>query len=530
MKKTVEDVLQIESFQKTHLIAGKNGIRREVKGATLMEVPDIIPYVEEGRLLITTLYPIAGNREQMEQLIVQLNEKRLAGICIKPLRYIESIPDFMIAQADELNFPIIELPQDANLSILVNRILEMFLDEHIAQMEFRNVLHQNLMELMLQGANVEQLTEKLAQLMKREIRILDNLQRTICHCYEDGVVEAAVHDNIRVIPEDEMLVPIIAKDKQFGYIDIIKRMDLLPPDDNIRIVAEEAAMLLASVFYREYSVILEQRNFRDAFVMDLLQGKREAVREIENRMQAYGVRFVFPMYLIVVRLFTGDDKERREFYNRIIEDAGFEVQSDRRALHGQSGYLLCYQDVLVWFKYGKTMDEIEQSCMEILHKIVGWIGGGKKAGIGISEQIDSPSFLKDVYNQTCNLVNAGAPIHKQSFLILYRDNRILELVSRIPDTEVLSQFVERVLGPVIQYDQDNHGELMETLKILIDNHFQMKEASAASFLHYNTIRYRVSRLKELGIDFEPGRGMAELVLAYEGYVWLRAINENHFQT
>ena len=66
---TVEDVLRLEGFEGVRLVAGRRGLGRTVTSASLMEVPDILPYVEENTLLITTLYPIAGSREQMEHLI-----------------------------------------------------------------------------------------------------------------------------------------------------------------------------------------------------------------------------------------------------------------------------------------------------------------------------------------------------------------------------------------------------------------------------------------------------------------------------
>jgi len=177
---TVEDVLRLEGFEGVRLVAGRRGLGRTVTSASLMEVPDILPYVEENTLLITTLYPIAGSREQMEQLIPELGSRGVAGICIKPLRYIEQIPPVMISQADELGFPIIELPMGANLSTLVNLVLSMSLNDYISQLQFRDSVHRNMMEMLLSGAEVEELAEKLAELLQKDIVLLDNQLDSIC--------------------------------------------------------------------------------------------------------------------------------------------------------------------------------------------------------------------------------------------------------------------------------------------------------------------------------------------------------------
>ena len=100
MKQTLRDILNLEGFKKCKVIAGENGLGRLVQTASLMEVPDILPYVEENTLLITTLYPIASEKGKMATLIPALNNKMVAGICIKPMRYIDEIPQTMLDQAN----------------------------------------------------------------------------------------------------------------------------------------------------------------------------------------------------------------------------------------------------------------------------------------------------------------------------------------------------------------------------------------------------------------------------------------------
>ena len=49
---TVEDVLRLEGFEGVRLVAGRRGLGRTVTSASLMEVPDILPYVEENTLTV----------------------------------------------------------------------------------------------------------------------------------------------------------------------------------------------------------------------------------------------------------------------------------------------------------------------------------------------------------------------------------------------------------------------------------------------------------------------------------------------
>ena len=62
-------------------------------------------------------------------------------------------------------------------------------------------------------------------------------------------------------------------------------------------------------------------------------------------------------------------------------------------------------------------------------------------------------------------------------------------------------------------------DLLKTLFALIETQFNHKEAAKKLFIHYNTLRYRVNRLKELGIDTNNGLEIAEIILAYHINMW-----------
>lgn len=65
-------------------------------------------------------------------------------------------------------------------------------------------------------------------------------------------------------------------------------------------------------------------------------------------------------------------------------------------------------------------------------------------------------------------------------------------------------------------------KLIKTLRVLIENNFNLKKSAKAMYLHYNTMRYRVDKLKDYGIDIENGYRLAEVVFAYNIYLWLKA--------
>ncbi|WP_313466831.1 PucR family transcriptional regulator ligand-binding domain-containing protein, partial [Carnobacterium sp.] len=151
----VQDILELESFSGAKVVAGKKGLKNMVEKATLMEVPDIGAFVEKHSLIITTLYPIVNSIEAMNSIIPKSSAAAAAGICIKTGRYIEEIPQSMLQQANELNFPIIEIHSDENLSDLVSEIISFSLDQHISALQFQREVHNHLMNMFLKGESID---------------------------------------------------------------------------------------------------------------------------------------------------------------------------------------------------------------------------------------------------------------------------------------------------------------------------------------------------------------------------------------
>src|SRR5690625_4704926 len=145
---TVKDILELDEFKEVEIVAGSSGLNRRVKDVYFMEVPDIYSFIDEYGLLLTTLFPIADNQNDIKTLIPKLAEQNLAGIAIKPGRYINKIPAFMAEQADHYQFPLIKLHHDANLSTLTNQILSALLGMKTSMLEFRDRIHGQLLHLL----------------------------------------------------------------------------------------------------------------------------------------------------------------------------------------------------------------------------------------------------------------------------------------------------------------------------------------------------------------------------------------------
>ncbi|MGG3470038.1 PucR family transcriptional regulator ligand-binding domain-containing protein [Neobacillus pocheonensis] len=133
------DLMKIPIFDGANMIAGKKGSHRTVHTVTMMDAPDIIDFVKPNELLVTTGYWFHENPDNLVLLIKEMERKGCAGLGIKTKRYLQEIPASVIQTADELAFPLIDIPLKNSLGDIVNQTLSFLLKK--SPSELLNKLH-----------------------------------------------------------------------------------------------------------------------------------------------------------------------------------------------------------------------------------------------------------------------------------------------------------------------------------------------------------------------------------------------------
>ena len=80
-----------------------------------------------------------------------------------------------------------------------------------------------------------------------------------------------------------------------------------------------------------------------------------------------------------------------------------------------------------------------------------------------------------------------------------------ELLLATVSGSVLRSFRERMLGPLLAYDQRHKAELLPTLREFLACSGSWNACAARMYVHVNTVRYRIRRIEEL-----TGRDLSSL--------------------
>lgn len=95
----------------------------------------------------------------------------------------------------------------------------------------------------------------------------------------------------------------------------------------------------------------------------------------------------------------------------------------------------------------------------------------------------------------------------------YRNLGLYQLLIEVEETQVLKRFYEETLGKLEDYDEKNKTDYLSTLKYYLYNSASVQEVAKKTYVHRNTINYKIKKIKEIlqcDISYEDG---LKLILA-----------------
>ncbi len=129
--------------------------------------------------------------------------------------------------------------------------------------------------------------------------------------------------------------------------------------------------------------------------------------------------------------------------------------------------------------------------------VTGDKGGGRRPfSVGVSRVATSLEALPEAYAQARRAVEVGRRVSGGGSTTFFDQLGLHRLIALVPDTGELRAFTRDVLGPLAEATTEA-ADLRETLQVLLDTNFNVAEAARLQFFHYNTMRYRVSKLERL---------------------------------
>jgi purine catabolism regulator len=269
---------------------------------------------------------------------------------------------------------------------------------------------------------------------------------------------------------------------------------------------ERASAVAALLMTREQAVAAVENKYQGDFLRDLFLRRAGDEQYVVEHASAFEWRLDRPVVVVAAELdpdTTGEpvsSAQRRHWQERfsaawrqVSRDLGDGIPSVD--FSSEVVTLLPVGDAPTdaGLESGAGHDVVRR----VVTAVAGDKGGGRRSfSVGVSRVAESVRALPEAYSQARRAVEVGRRVNGGGSTTFFDRLGIHRLIALIPDGNELGAFTQDVLGPLAG-DTPEAEDLRETLRVLLDTNFNVAEAARLQFFHYNTMRYRVSKLERL---------------------------------
>lgn len=544
---SVEEMLAFDVLKNAKILAGGGGLERRVTRINVMEVPDILDWVGEGEFLLTTAYSIKDELNILKNLIPELDNKGLAGIGIKMKRYVDEIPTEIIELANALSFPIVEIPFEVSYTDIMMPVLTEVINNQTNTLIKVKEIHNKLINVMLQGGSFKRIAEEISDAIGNTVAIQDHIfDSTVICCKEtDNEAIAEILEREKTISLEKIYkldnekstlfsedgingrqvkrisIPIYVHDRHYGFLYIWE--DNRKINSVERTAIESSLPIIALDLMKKISIFEIESRHKIEFFDDLLSKDEKSQRRAIDRAALFDFdrKLAYGVMVISITNIKGFIKETLNNSNFLYQMNSKILQIIERlnrnrkekCVYGNKSDRII---VLYGVDKSKTSAEVKQEMSSFSKDILQYVDYEMKdltLSIGIGRLYNEATDLWKGYHEAMKAAKNNRVSSKNKF-IHYDDLGIYRVLCSDEMEDELTQFYKETLAPLVAYDQEKDSELVKTLQMYFQYGGNLKKISKEMFTHYNTIIYRIQRIKEItGKNLEDANDSLSLQVA-----------------
>jgi purine catabolism regulator len=547
---TVRQAMLLPGLREARAIAGCGGLDRRITGVRVLEAPETLRSVVAGDLLLTMGFAFKDDSYAQSSVVGNLARAGSAGLVVRPEPYLGEIPLAMAAQANELAYPLLAIPEHVAYEHIALPIVQEQLMAREARAQQSFDTYRRFTQLVVEGAGVQGLLQALGELLlgfaafaDPELNVLaryvpSSQQRPQGETagsgrwhelLELGSLDSMVHSPRRSsergpdqTPEmlaEGIVAPLVAGHDCHGYVFAIPNPEV--PRDFAMVTLEHAASALALQLLKDREVAQAEYRVRGELADDLLAGSYGDEEDVFRRARFLRYELSVPHALLLVKMdeFARRIREgtydkthiaylRRQFLGLVT--GAVDREYPRHLVRSRSDSVV----LLLPVPQGSAdVGAIEQ----LAHRIVQAVTEsalGIAASVAIGPICRKPGEFRSALTEAQRAAGLAAKLGKHGQVIPVERLGIYRFLAELGDRTGLEAFAKQLLEPLVNYDRARGTPFLRTLEIYLQQHGNLMHTARELHVHLNTLRYRLARISEIsGIDLKDEDLRLDLLLA-----------------
>ena len=385
-------------------------------------------------------------------------------------------------------------------------------DDALGVLQRIDALHTALSQIVLEGGDLTDIAAETARVLDLGILVTSTDGRERAAALSDGVREALLAEDLfddtgrfrveRVSPAAPLrfgsgevrAVRIAGAGSDLARLVCVSAHRQVSGDDVHAL--ERAATVAALVVVRQASVTAVENKYKGDFLRDVLLGRAGEDSFVVEHAATFGWDLDRPVVVVTAKLDHAEEdvqvEQRREWQERFAA-AWRQVCT----AHDRSIASVDFSTEVVTVVPSPADGSVRGTVERIVAEVAGDRGGGRRPfSAGVSRVAPSLVELPAAYSQARRAAMVGRRINGTENTTWFDDLGLHRLIALVPDPNELHDFAHDVLGELAR-DTTEAADLRTTLQVLLDTNLNVAEAARLQFFHYNTMRYRVSKLERM---------------------------------
>lgn len=529
---TLKELLDLSKLKAVSLAAGADGVKRAVTGAVMLDNPEMVDWMREGEMLLTTGYVLKEHPEIQDDIILSLIKNKASCLAIKTRRYFDEIPKGMIDTANFNGFPILQLPYYMSLSEIseiINRHIYLSDEAVHTDVDPSHVLF----DMIQKNSDIKSLLDQSEQFLKGSFAFLDLHMkiRFASVSFSHGAIgdfyfsqdKAEQYNKLinklgPIFADCEhhpLIYPVKSAGELLGYL-LYTNSGCSKSECEIKSVCRKIALALSLTILKERTFMSFKMRETEKFLDSLVTEGEMTYSEIVKSANYCNITIDVP-YICCLISFVNQYE-----LNETSDWVGIKALNRKglaalwESLSGGSCRILVKNNnIILILSQNENLQAHEQVamvseyCREIKERT---LENSYQDSIlfGIGEPTASLTSVYRSYSQALRVVDLMSKINDEQ-VGCYRRYILYELLCDSPFAKLA--LTER-LKPLLDYDMEHNTNLIETLEIYFKNCQNAINASKDLFIHRNTLLYRLERISELlDLDFNNSEQILIIQLA-----------------
>ncbi|MGP4068421.1 PucR family transcriptional regulator [Halobacillus sp. B29] len=498
---SLENILDRKLFASAKVVAGQKGMDRQVKWVHVFETIEVRGNLKGGELVLATGFGWKDDESLFLNLLEQMIQRNVAGICIELGSFIDHISEEAIQLADKHDFPIIifeeevsfvDITQDIHAH-LINQQYELItnLEDYSQRLNKRLLKIDNYFEIL---KNLQQYVNCQLIYIAKDHRVVtipalrEKERESMLASIQNSSSKQLVKQTVQVFEREFATIYLISSCREFTEFESL--------------LLDRTATALAQYLLRELYTEEKRKARETEWLLEWLQGEHSP-EEIKDHLSFYKIHQpVSGAVVLTVKLKMAEGRDNNldlAYLNMLIHN-----------IFDQNGYFVFAVEkrhLLTFILLNKKGEE------DWKIRIKRGIERLKKISLLNDSSIDSFQIAGGKFVRELNLLHESFQTAQETlsiqnkmpaghFKYFYEDMHMYRLISLVHKHSNLNGLVEEYLEPIIQYDQKHNANLLETLRVYLSCNGSKKETADRVFVVRQTLYHRLEKLEKLlGSDF-----------------------------